>query len=42
MTETTTENVKKQITTLDRMTVGQLQRRYAEAFDEPARSGTRQ
>ena len=42
MTETTTENVKQQIALLDRMTVGQLQKRYAEVFDEPARSGNRQ
>ena len=42
MTTTTKENVHKQIAALDRMTVGQLQKRYAEAFAEPARSGNRQ
>jgi len=42
MTENTTENVKQQIAALDRMTVGELQQRYAEVFDEPARSANRQ
>lgn len=42
MTTITRENVHKQIAALDRMTVGQLQNRYAEAFSEPARSGNRQ
>jgi len=42
MIETTTENVKKQVAALDRMTVGQLQKRYAGVFEEPARSGNRQ
>ncbi len=42
MTETKTENVKQQIAALDRMTVGQLQKRYADVFDEPTRSGNRQ
>lgn len=41
MIETPTENVKKQIAALERMTVGQLQKRYAEIFGEPARSGNR-
>lgn len=38
----TPKDVKKQVAALDRMTVGQLQKRYAEVFDEPARSGNRQ
>jgi hypothetical protein len=42
MIETPTENVKKQIVALERMTVGQLHKRYAEVFCEPARSGNRQ
>ena len=42
MIETPTENVKKQIAVLERMTVGQLQKRYAEVFGESARSGNRQ
>lgn len=42
MIETTTENVKKHIAALGRMTVGQLQKRYADVFGEPARSGNRQ
>jgi len=42
MIETPTENVQKQIAALERMTVGQLQNRYAEVFGEPARSGNRQ
>lgn len=42
MIETETNNVKKQIAALERMTVGQLQKRYAEVFGEPARSGNRQ
>lgn len=42
MIDTTTENVKKQIAALERMSVGQLQKRYAEVFGEPARSGNRQ
>jgi hypothetical protein len=42
MIETTTENVKKQIAALERMTVGQLQKRFAKVFGELARSGNRQ
>lgn len=42
MTTITKKNVHKQIAALDRMTVGQLQKRYSEAFGEPARSGNRQ
>lgn len=42
MIESTTDNVKIQIAALERMTVGQLQKRYADAFNEPARSGNRQ
>lgn len=42
MIETPTENLKKQIAALERMTVGQLQKRYGEVFGEPARSGNRQ
>ena len=34
--------MNQQIASLERMTVGQLQARYAEAFGEPARSGNRQ
>lgn len=37
-----TESIPKQIAALERMTVGQLQRRYAEVFGEPARSGNKQ
>lgn len=36
------DDVKRQITALERMTVGQLQTRYAEDFGEMARSGNRQ
>jgi len=39
---TTTESIPKQIAALERMTVGQLQKRYAEVFGEPARSGNKQ
>jgi hypothetical protein len=35
-------NMSQQIASLERMTVGQLQARYAEVFGEPARSGNRQ
>jgi len=42
MIETSTETVPKQIAALERMTVGQLQKRYAEVFGEPARSGNKQ
>lgn len=42
MIETSTDNVKKQIAALERMTVGQLRERYTEVFGEPARSGNRQ
>ncbi len=42
MTEITKENAKQQLAALDRMLVGQLRKRYAEVFDEPARSGNRQ
>jgi len=35
-------NMNQQIASLERMTVGQLQARYAEVFGEPARSGNRQ
>lgn len=42
MTTNTKENVKQQIAVLDRMPVRELQDRYAEVFDEPARSGNRQ
>ena len=34
--------IPKQIAALERMTVGQLQRRYAEVFGEAARSGNKQ
>lgn len=34
--------IPKQIASLERMTVGQLQKRYAEVFGEPARSGNKQ
>jgi hypothetical protein len=37
-----TAPIPKQIATLERMTVGQLQRRYAEVFGETARSGNKQ
>lgn len=36
------DDVKRQIGVLERMSVGQLQARYAEVFGEPARSGNRQ
>ena len=36
------DDVKRQIAALERMSVGKLQRRYAEVFGEPARSGNRQ
>lgn len=36
------DDVKRQIGALERMTVGQLQARYAEVFGETARSGNRQ
>ncbi|MCW5775350.1 MAG: DUF2924 domain-containing protein [Phycisphaeraceae bacterium] len=36
------DDVKRQIAALERMTVGQLQTRYAEVFGETARSGNRQ
>lgn len=36
-----TDSVPKQIAALERMTVGQLQKRYAEVFGEPARSGNK-
>lgn len=39
---TTIESIPKQIAALERMTVGQLQRRYTEAFGEAARSGKEQ
>lgn len=39
---TSTESIPKQIAALERMTVGQLQKRYAEVFGEPARSGNKQ
>ena len=35
-------NMNQQIASLERMTVGQLQARYAEVFGEPARLGNRQ
>jgi len=35
-------SMRHQIASLERMTVGQLQARYAEVFGEPARSGNRQ
>jgi hypothetical protein len=35
-------SMKLDIAGLERMTVGQLQARYAEVFGEPARSGNRQ
>ncbi len=35
-------NIGQQIAGLERMTVGQLQAKYAEVFGEPARSGNRQ
>jgi hypothetical protein len=34
-----TDPIPKQIAALERMTVGQLQKRYAEVFGETARSG---
>ena len=34
-------SIGQQIAGLERMTVGQLQARYAEVFGEPARSGNR-
>ena len=37
-----TDPVPKQIAALERMTVGQLQKRYAEVFGETARSGNKQ
>jgi hypothetical protein len=36
-----TDPIPKQIAALERMTVGQLQRRYAEVFGEAARSGNK-
>ncbi len=42
MTVSMTENVRREIAALERMTVGQLQQRYAEVFGEAARSGNRQ
>jgi hypothetical protein len=42
MTEIAAQNTKKQIGALERMSVGQLQKRYADVFGEPARSGNRQ
>ena len=36
------EEVRRQVTALERMTVTELRRRYAEVFGEPARSGNRQ
>ena len=42
MTTSTKQGVKQQIAVLDRMPVRELQERYAEVFDEPARSGNRQ
>ena len=36
------DDVKRQIAALERMTVGQLQARYADVFGETARSGNRQ
>lgn len=42
MTEIAAQNTKKQIAALERMTVGQLQKRYADVFREPARSSNRQ
>jgi len=35
-------SIGQQIAGLERMTVGQLQKKYAEVFGEPARSGNRQ
>jgi Protein of unknown function (DUF2924) len=35
-------NITKEVAALERMTVGQLQDRYAEVFDEPARSRHKQ
>ena len=37
-----TDLIPKQIAALERMTVGQLQKRYAELFGEAARSGNKQ
>jgi hypothetical protein len=37
-----TDPIPKQIAALERMTVGQLQKRYAEVFGEAARSGNKQ
>ena len=37
-----TDPIPKQIAALERMTVGQLQKRYAEVFGETARSGNKQ
>ena len=39
---TTIESIPKQIAALERMTVGQLQRRYTEVFGEAARPGNKQ
>ena len=39
---TSTESIPKQIAALERMTVGQLQRRYTDVFGEAARSGNKQ
>lgn len=36
------EEVRKQVAALERMTVTELKRRYAEVFGEPARSCSRQ
>lgn len=36
-----TDPIPKQIAALERMTIGQLQRRYAEVFGETARSGNK-
>ncbi len=42
MSQTNAEPIRKQIAALERMAVGQLRKRYAEVFGEPARSGNRQ
>jgi len=36
-----TQNIQATITTLERMTVAQLQAKYLEVFGEPSRSGNR-
>lgn len=42
MIDTTTRSIKKEVASLERMTVAQLRQRYTEVFGEPVRSGNRQ